>query len=89
MSAIDTFDAQPPITTYPARHLEAVTPHDTNELSNVSRGIYVGGAGDMTVLTANDEEVLLAAVPAGTQLPICIKRVNATGTDATFIVSLY
>lgn len=68
-------------------HGEAVTPHDTNQLASVSRQLWVGGAGNITVLMHDDSTVLISGIPAGTLLPIRVKRVNATGTTATLITS--
>jgi hypothetical protein len=73
----------------PGEDAEEVTPHNTNELGYVSRALYVGGAGDLTVLMLNDQVVTFSAVPAGSLLPIRVKRVNSTGTTATAIVSIY
>ena len=67
---------------------EAVTPHDVDELANVSRAIWVGGAGAVTALMADDSVLTFAAVPAGELLKIRAKRINDTGTDATSIVAL-
>lgn len=74
-----------------ARYAFAITPHDTNELALATRGIYVGGAGDITAVLLGDPlptEILFAAVPAGTVLPICAKLVKATGTTAADLVGL-
>ena len=68
----------------------------TSEFGNHTRGIYVGGAGDIVVVTVKDQEVFFSSVPAGTILPIRCKKVLATGTDspastttATLMVGLY
>lgn len=89
MPATDIFEthAWPP--SAPARNAFAITPHNTNELAFVARGIYVGGAGDIAVTTANGHEVTLVAVPAGSVLPIVVRIVKATGTTATNLVGLY
>ena len=73
----------------PADNAVAVTKHDTTELTYVSRGIYVGGAGDMTVLTLGGETTQFVGIAAGTLLPIRVRRVNSTGTTVTAIVALY
>ena len=73
----------------PCRSVAAVTPHDTNELAQVSRALYVGGAGDLVVILADDTTaVTFKAVPAGSVLPVRARIVKATGTAATYIVSL-
>jgi hypothetical protein len=77
----------------PAGFATVVSPSDDTDLAAHSRGLYVGGAGDLTVIMAcesNDATTtLFSAVPAGTVLPIRVRRVLDAGTDATLIVSLY
>ncbi len=51
--------------------------------------IYVGGLGDVSITTSGGDTELLSAVPAGTILPINIKRVNSTDTSATLIKALF
>jgi hypothetical protein len=72
----------------PASNAFAITPSDTVLFANDTRGIYVGGAGNITVLMQGGGVVLFTAVPAGTILPIRADRVNATGTTATALVGL-
>ena len=69
----------------------AVTPNDATDLPNgPANAIYVGGAGTLTVdMAGNGATVLFGAVPAGTTIPIKVKRVRATGTAATSIVALF
>jgi hypothetical protein len=66
---------------------EAVTPHDTNELTNVSRALYVGVGGALRVITLEGDDLILVGVVTGTFLPIRVKQVMATGTTALSIVS--
>lgn len=77
----------------PCRYAAAVTPHDTNEMGYVSRGIYVGTAGDLTVIMVDDTTggtpVTFPSVPGGAFLPIRIRRVNATGTTASGVVAVW
>jgi hypothetical protein len=74
----------------PATHAFAITPHDANELSNVTRAIYVGGAGDVTAVLMDDTAaVTFKAVPAGAVLSVRVKQVKATGTTATHLVGLW
>lgn len=72
----------------PARHATAVTPDNTTKLATNSRALYIGTGGDVTVLMVEGATVTFTAVPSGTTLPICIQRVNSTGTTATNIVAL-
>jgi hypothetical protein len=73
----------------PASNGEAVTPSDANELTYVSRGLYVGGAGDVTLILKGGQTLAFVGVPAGTVLPVRAKQVKSTGTTATSILSLY
>ncbi len=66
----------------------AVTPSDAADLAFTARSLYVGGAGDVKVDTANGDTLVFSAVPAGTVLPVAVKKVYATGTTATAIVAL-
>ncbi len=75
---------------WPATRAAAVTPHDTNELDCVTRGIFVGTGGDLAVVMADDSAaVTFTNVPNGTILPIRVKQVLDTGTDADDILALY
>lgn len=65
-----------------------VTPSDSADLANFSRAIYVGGAGNLNVDMLTGETVLFSGIPAGTLLPIRVKRVRSTNTTATLIISL-
>jgi hypothetical protein len=70
-----------------ARQMAAVTPSDSTVLS--CRSLYVGGAGSVAVMGLGDSvATTFVGVPAGTILPVAVKRVMATGTTATNIVAL-
>jgi hypothetical protein len=72
----------------PAPVAKAVTPNDTTTIGGC-RGLYVGGAGNLTLDFADGTtNVLFSGVPAGTVLPIAPLRVKAA-TTATGIVALY
>lgn len=62
----------------------ALTKSDTVE-HNVA-GLWVGGAGTVTVDTEDGTRVAFGAVPAGTFLPIRVLRLRSTGTSATNVV---
>lgn len=73
----------------PATKVVAVTPSDATDLTG-ARALYVGGAGNVVVrcIHSPDTSVTLAAVPAGSIIPIQVTRVMAA-TAATSIVAFY
>lgn len=73
----------------PAQSGYAVSPSDTTDFDNAFRALYVGGAGDVEVVTVKGDVLLFKSVPAGTFLPVSGIRVNDTNTDATFMLGLY
>ena len=73
-----------------ARNAFAIVPSDTASLKKVTRSIYVGGVGDISVILADESAaVTFVAVPVGTLLPIRAKLVRASGTTATSLVGLW
>lgn len=75
----------------PARLAIAITPSDSANIVNngqLTRGIYVGGAGNISVEMGQGTVVFYNAV-AGSVLPLRVQRVNATGTTASNLVGLY
>jgi hypothetical protein len=74
----------------PATRAVAITPHDSNDLADVTRGLYVGVSGDVRVILAGDTSaVTLTGLAAGMVHPLRVKRVLSTSTTATGIVGLY
>lgn len=73
-----------------ARRAFAITPADGADLAPfATRGIYVGGAGDVKVDMVENGTVTFKAVPVGTLLAVQAKRVYATGTTATLLIALF
>lgn len=73
----------------PAAFGAAITPHDTNNLATLTRAIYVGGPGDLTVTLAGGDTVTLTGVLAGAIYPLRCKKVLSTGTSATSLIALW
>jgi hypothetical protein len=75
-----------------ARHSETVAPSDTTDLTKVTSAIYVGGAGDLSLILANDSDggaTTFKAVPAGTTLYVQCRRIMDTNTTATNLVAMW
>lgn len=85
----DPFDDYSTSLDAPARNAAAVTPNDSTDLATTARALYVGGAGNIVLVTAGGDEVTLTAVPVGSFIPIRTARVKNTNTTATSIVALW
>lgn len=70
-------------------HGATITKSDSANLPNVAQALYVGGAGDVAVVTAGGEQLTFVAVPAGTTIPIRVTKVLSSGTSASNIVGLW
>lgn len=78
----------------PAENYAAVTPSDTvffdavSPKNGLTRGLYVGVAGDLTVYRSDKTAVTFSNAPVGYHPIRCI-GVKATGTVASGIVRLW
>lgn len=84
MAAIDTFKGKHTQLDAPYTGGEAVTPHDTNELTNVSRALYVGTTGNVAVVMRDGQSLTITSVPVGWHR-MRVKQVKSTGTTASNI----
>jgi hypothetical protein len=66
-----------------------ITPHNTNVLAKMCKGLYVGVAGNVAVRMADGTLPIFVGVPAGAILPIQFDKVLVTGTTATTMIGLY
>jgi hypothetical protein len=66
----------------------AVTPSDSTDLDQAARGLYVGTAGDVALVTLNGDSITLKNLSAGVVHPIAARRILSTGTTAVNIVGL-
>ena len=75
----------------------AVTPSDTVNIPSLASAttinngcvLYIGGAGDLRVLTAGGDDVTFTGVLAGTFLPVQVVRVFNSTTTATNLLALW
>lgn len=88
----------------PAAFAKAIVLSDSVDIdfdgtSRITRGIYVGLGGDISVEMAGDAlgqgkrmadpTVLFKTVLSGTLLPISVTRVNSTDTTASSLVAIW
>lgn len=74
----------------PATRAAAVSPHDTNPLTDIPKALYVGTGGDLTMRGARGtSDQLWKNVQSGSVLPFRAAYVRATGTSAADILALY
>jgi hypothetical protein len=73
-----------PFSTYSSA--KAITTSDT--VPQTYRAIYVGGAGNVTVVTEGGDTVTFTAPPVGSIIPVSVQLVKATLTTATLLVGL-
>lgn len=64
-----------------------IVPSDTVS-QGTFRGLYVGGAGNVTMIGLDGASVLFASVPAGTVLNVGFTKIMATGTAATLMTGI-
>lgn len=51
--------------------------------------LYVGNTGNLRVLTTSNADLTFVGIPAGSFVPVQVKRVFATDTTATDIIALW
>lgn len=89
MAATNTLSGLPVGVESPAGNAAAISKDDNNDLTAVTRGIFVGGAGNIVVTMLGGGDVTFTGVVAGTILPIRVTRVKSTNTTATNMVALW
>ena len=67
----------------------AYTKSDTSDCPINVRGVYVGAAGDVVWVNADESTATFVGVPAGTVLPGSPRRINSTSTTAGSFVLLF
>lgn len=76
--------------TGPADNASLVTPSDVDEISVVSRELWIGVAGTLRVTTYGGQDITLPASVVGLgKLTLRVRKVWATGTTASGIVAVW
>ncbi|WP_298259254.1 hypothetical protein [uncultured Litoreibacter sp.] len=86
---MDNFSAFPTTPISPARSASTVVPSDGSDLPHISRALYVGQTGALSVEMADGDIVTFEGVPAGSMLPIRATKVRDSDTTAAAIISLW
>lgn len=89
MSAIDDYASNATGLTSPARKGFSITPHDTNELSHVTRGLLAYTTAGACVVVTADNDTVTVYLALGAVVPVAAKIVKSTGTAAAGITGLY
>lgn len=84
----DIFNKVGDMPDYSAKKIFAITPSNVDLLPVVTKAIYVGTGGNISIIAQNDSAAVTLKVQDGAILPIRAKAVIATGTTATGIVGL-
>ena len=72
----------------PALDAFTITPNDNTDLVEVTRALYIGGSGDVTLVTKSGTQVTFSNISSGSLLPVRVARILVTGTTANNIVGL-
>lgn len=84
----DRYSTNTPSLTGPAVHAFPITPNDAADLPEVTRALYIGGAGAVVLRLSSGQTVTFAGLSAGSLLPVRADRVLAVGTTATGLVGM-
>ncbi len=84
----DNFSKHTSALNSPASGAITITPSDTISLNETTRAIYIGGAGNLTVIMKSGQEVTFSNLLNGNILPIRATQIKATGTTATQLIGL-
>ena len=83
----DRFESHESSLNSPADDGFSITP-GVSEFTTTARAIYVGGAGDVELISLKGTTLIFKSVPAGTIIPMRSTHVLATSTTATFLIGV-
>jgi hypothetical protein len=73
---------------YPSGAAVAVTPSDAVPLAGITKFLFIGGAGNLTVTMSDGVDAVFTGILAGTLLPIRCKLVK-TATTCTNMTAMF
>jgi hypothetical protein len=85
----DVFERQTTELDSPAVGGFAVTPSDITVFTRATRAIYIGGTGNLAVVTLDGSTLTFIGMVQGSILPMRVKQVLSTGTTSINIVGIY
>ena len=85
---MDQFKDFPSTLTSPAAHAIAIIPNDTVPMAVVTRAVYVGQTGDVSVEMQSGQIVTYENVQGGTILAIRALKIRQTGSTATGLIAM-
>ena len=74
--------------TGPATRVVDITPDDDTDI-DLPRAVWVGVAGNLSVMNIDGTTATIVGIPAGIMLPIRPRRIRVTDTTAASINALY
>jgi hypothetical protein len=72
----------------PASLCRNIEPSDITALQDLTRAIYIGGAGSLRLVDASGNTVIFDGLVGGFILPVRAQQVLSTGTTATGLVAM-
>jgi len=66
-----------------------VTPSDSSNLPQITRGLYVGIIGDVHVIMAGGDDVTFTDMAAGVIHPLRVRQILVSGTNAGDLIGIY
>ncbi len=66
-----------------------IIPSNSANLTQDTRGLYVGIIGDVHVVTVGGDDVIFVDMAAGVIHPLRIRQVVASGTNAGELIGIY
>lgn len=73
----------------PANGGQEITPNDSVDLNEISRALYIGSDGNVSVETGDGTILIFKNVVGGSILPLQVRKVLATGTTSADIVAMW
>ena len=81
----DRFSTNAESPSSPPQRAATVTPNDSEDLPDVTKGIHCNAAGDLVAIFKGDDTAVTLNLLAGRTYRYRLRRVLATGTTATVV----